>query len=466
MKKIRKLYTGLSVKMKLTLLYTLFMTLMSVISLVILLSISNSQVVTSVQNRLKERVIKSVRYIEWDDGELEIDSDIMDVEDGIYLAVYQENGQLLYGKTPYDFNTSIQSQEGVIQTFYQNGMQWYVFDSSFAIENYGTVLIRGIISVSKAEESFSVLIKTSFILMPLLLIATILVGYRFTSKALRPVDEITKSVQDICEKKDLSKRVSLGSGNDEIHRLGQLLNQMLGELEQAFEREKQFTADVSHELRTPISVILSHCELLLERETLQGEEREEVEVIARKTDNMAELVSKILMLSRADRDTIPVHFEEINVSELTEMIVEEQAQFANEKGIEIKTEIVPNIMAEVDETLMIRLWSNLITNAITYGRENRTITIRLYQKENRWTGQVEDDGIGISSEHITRIWERFYRVDQSRTAGQKSSSGLGLSMVKWIVKVHQGVIFVASEEGNGTCFTFHIPKKIKKSVEI
>lgn len=459
---MKRFYKGLSVKIKLTLLYTIFMILISVVSLTILLSISSSQIITSVQNSLEKQVIKSFQHIEWDDGELEIDSDIMDVENGVYLSVYQEDGQLLYGKIPYDFHFSVQSQEGVVQTFQQDGVKWYVFDSTSEIEHYGTIIVRGIVSVTKAEESLTILIQTSLILLPLLLIVTVFVGYRFTSRALKPVDEITKSVQDICEKQDLSKRIVLEAGNDEIHRLGQLLNQMLNELEQAFEREKQFTSDVSHELRTPISVILSHCEVLLERNTLQGEEREEVEVIARKTKNMAQLVSQILMLSRADRNKIPVQFEEIFLSELVEMVVEEQEQFAMEKGIRIQMDIEPDIVVHADETLIIRLWSNLIGNAISYGKENGTIIVRLHADEQQWTGQVEDNGIGISSEHIEKIWERFYRVDQARSEGQNSSSGLGLSMVRWIVKAHNGTIFVSSEEGVGTCFNFHIPKNNKK----
>ena len=99
---MKRLYKELSVKVKLTLLYTTFMILTSIASLTILLSISSSQIVTSVQNRLEQQVIKSFQHIEWDDGELEIDSDIMDIENGIYISVYQENGQLLYGKIPYD----------------------------------------------------------------------------------------------------------------------------------------------------------------------------------------------------------------------------------------------------------------------------------------------------------------------------------------------------------------------------
>ena len=447
----------LSIKVKLTLLYTFFMTLISVVALGILFSISNTQILASVQRQLEESVEKGFRYVEWDDGELEIDSDIMEVENNIYLSVYDKNGQLIYGRIPYDFNLDIEIQNQQLRNFTSNGTKWYVFDSTSEVFGYEEVTIRGIVSVTNEENNFAVLIKTSVVGLPLLVLLTAIIGYRFTSRALKPVDNMIKAVQDICENEDLSKRVSIDFGQDEIHRLGLLFNQMLTQLEEVFEREKRFTSDVSHELRTPITVILSHCEALLEEDTLQEEERKEIEVIEKKARNMAQLVSQILMLSRADRECLPVNLEEIDISELTEMVAEEQEEIASLKNISIQTEIEKNIIACVDETLMIRLWVNLISNAISYGREGGYVKVRLFTDGKQITGQVEDNGIGISNEHLAHIWERFYRVDQARTAGQESSSGLGLPMVKWIVKAHGGTIFVSSEEGKGTIFTFHLP---------
>ena len=144
------------------------------------------------------------------------------------------------------------------------------------------------------------------------------------------------------------------------------------------------------------------------------------------------------------------------------MIVDEQQEIAKKKNITIQQELEEGLMAEVDETFLIRLWVNLISNAISYGRENGTVIVTLYGEGDKIRGQVKDDGIGISKEDLPHIWERFYRADQSRTSGQDSSSGLGLPMVKWIIKAHHGEIHVESEEGKGTTFSFVIPKKQQK----
>lgn len=452
----------ISAKWKLTILYTGFLMLMAIASLAILLSVSNSQILASVKKQLESEVLEGNEYLEWDDGELEVDSDIMEVESGVYLSVYDEEGQIIYGTIPYQFTEEVPLQSGQLQTLTSNGIKWYVFDNSVDLGGYSNVYVRGITSVTKAEESFLVLIRTSFIFLPLMVVITAIIGYRFTSRTLRPVDNMIQGVQEICEKEDLSKRIPMEAGNDEIHRLAQLFNQMLEQLETAFEREKQFTSDVSHELRTPITVILSHCEYLLEQEMSEEEQKREIEVIYKKARNMAQLVSQILMISRAERDKLPIHFEEVPVSELTEMIVDEQQEIAKKKNITIQQELEEGLMAEVDETFLIRLWVNLISNAISYGKENGTVIVTLHGEGDKIRGQVKDDGIGISKENLPHIWERFYRVDQSRTSGQDSSSGLGLPMVKWIIKAHHGEIHVESEEGKGTTFSFVIPKKQQK----
>lgn len=447
----------ISVKIKLTVVYTFFTMCISIAALAILLSISNNEILASLRQQLEERVKESFRYIEWEDGSLDIDSELIHVENNIYLSVYNEEGNLIYGRIPYEFSQDIPIQSGKIRTFVVGGTKWYVFDNTSEIVGYQDVTIRGIVSATNEENNFSILVKTSVIGMPLLIILTAIIGYRFTSRTLKPVDEMTKAVQAICENEDLSKRVSIEAGKDEIHRLGMMLNQMLTQLEEAFEREKRFTADVSHELRTPITVMLFHCEALLERETLSEEDRKEMEVIERKAKNMAQLVSQILLLSRADREQLILNKEWIDLSELTELIVEEQEELAYKKKQTIQMNIQEGIKAFVDETFMIRLWVNLLSNAIAYGKEGGHIWIRLMKEGEYIVGQVQDDGIGMNQEQMAHIWERFYRADQARTTGEETSSGLGLPMVKWIVQAHKGKIDVVSEEGIGTTFTFRLP---------
>ena len=149
--------------------------------------------------------------------------------------------------------------------------------------------------------------------------------------------------------------------------------------------------------------------------------------------------------------------ERINISELTEMIAEEQQMLADAdgRGIHIETQICPEIWADVDETFYIRMLVNLISNALRYSRENRLVEVSLEQDGGVITGSVRDYGQGIAPDAQPHIWERFYQAESSRTDG--SHAGLGLSMVKWIAEAHGGSVSVESEEGQGSTFSFCIP---------
>lgn len=453
----------LSLKVKLTLLYTACMLFVIGVIFILLFSISNKEVLASAQMRLKERVQESIEEIDWEDDRMEIDSDFYQIEDNVYLSLYDEKGSFLYGKLPHGFPNEIMLSNDEIRKMEGDKKEWYVYDLQLQLrENH--FYIRGITSVTDAEESFLITIRIALILLPLTVLLVGILVYRITRRTLLPVKTITETVQEIRQDADLSRRVNFNKEGkeekrDEIVCLARTFNEMLEQLEKVFEREKQFTSDVSHELRTPVSVILAQCEACLTDENLNAEQHRQIELIQKKAQTMAELISHLLMLSRADQGRIQLHLERVNVSELLEMIVEEQRIFAKERQMKIRMEIEPGLYIEVDETLYIRMMDNLISNAISYGKEGGTITVTLRREKKGLCGTVQDDGIGIAKEHLPHIWERFYRVDKSRTDG--NHSGLGLSMVKWIVEEHRGEITVESQEGEGTIFTYVFPVKEK-----
>ena len=445
-----------SLKVKLTVLYTFFMTLVTCFALGILLSLSNQELLSSVQSDLRRQVEGSLEDVEAEDSWLEVDSDFYDLEDGVYLSLYSENGEFLYGRLPYGYDASPQFQEGQIQTIQDNQEEWYIYDISHRIDGYGTVYFRGITSVTRAENSMTITIRFAAILLPLLVVFTGIVGYRFTRRTLLPVAKITETVKKIRRDEDLSQRVGLGKGKDEIYQLSQTFDEMLEELEEAFKREQQFTSDVSHELRTPVTVILAQCEAMLQDPEIEQKQKDQVEIIEKKARSMARMISQLLMLSRADQGRQQVQKEWLNLSELTQMAAEEQETLAKEKDIRIFTDIWPEIYAQADESLYIRMLDNLISNAVSYGKKGGYVKVLLYEEGNMVKGAVEDNGIGIPGESLEKIWERFYRVDTART--DQEHSGLGLSMVKWIVQVHRGKITVESREGKGSRFIFQLSK--------
>ena len=447
----------MSLKLKLTLIYTFFMMLVTCVALGILFSLSNKEVLSSKRMQLQKHVQESMEDIGSDAGKLKVDSDFYNLEDNIYLSLYGTNGDFLYGRVPYGFDKQPDFQDGRLRTITENSSEWFVFDLEYYAEDYGPVYIRGITSVTRAEESFLITLRFAMIILPLLVILTAIIGYRFTRRTLKPVRLITETVRKIQADEDLSRRVDLGDGKDEIYHLANTFDQLLEQLEKAFGREKQFTSDVSHELRTPITVILTQCDALLTDPTLTSHQLAQVELIERKAQNMAQMISQLLLLSRADQGRQKLTLECLNISELMEMTAEEQQLLAHEKQITIHQEIEPDIWYDVDETFFIRMLTNLFSNAVSYGKQGGNIYARLSVQNNFITGSIKDDGIGISKDVLPHIWERFYRADTSRT--DSGHSGLGLSMTKWIVEAHGGTITAESELGKGSTFTFLLPLK-------
>lgn len=435
------------------------MTLLTCAALAILFSLSNQEILASTQNTLKKQVQESMEDIEWEDGSFDLDSDFYDLDGGVYLSLYTESGDLLYGRIPYGFDLKPEFSDGLLQTLSDSNRQWYVFDLAHRISGYGLVYIRGISSVTEAESSFRITIHFAVIVLPLLVVLTAVIGYLFTRRTLRPVRRITETVREIQTNQDLSRRVELGNGTDEIYQLADTFDKLLDQIERAFRREQQFSSDVSHELRTPITVILAQCDAALADETMSTKHRQQLELIQKKAHNMAQMISQLLLLSRADQGRQQLQLEVLNLSELTEMVCEEQSILAEEKQITINTQIEPELYASVDETFYIRMLVNLISNAIYYGREGGHILVSCFRQNGFITGSVEDDGIGISKEDLPHIWERFYRADTSRSAS--AHSGLGLSMVKWIIEAHGGTITAESTLGKGTLFTFLLPEEKK-----
>ena len=235
---------------------------------------------------------------------------------------------------------------------------------------------------------------------------------------------------------------------------------MFDRLQSSFDRETQFTSDVSHELRTPISVISSQSQYGLKYVEINDETREIFENILDESKKMTNLISKLLMLSRMDKGSQKLTIENTDFSEVVEIVVEMKMEKAEEKNITIESDVVENLYADVDKSMITRVFINLIDNAITYGKENGKILIKVFQNKDRIVCKVEDDGIGIAKEHMGKIWNRFYQVDSSRSG---DNSGLGLSLVKWIIDAHKGTINVESELGKGTVFTFEFPLKSENS---
>jgi signal transduction histidine kinase len=299
-------------------------------------------------------------------------------------------------------------------------------------------------------------------------------GYWLAGRAMAPVRTITRTAREIGEA-DLNRRLHLGR-HDELGELADTFDGMLGRLQAAFNRQRQFTADASHELRTPLTIVGLQADQALERRRSPDEYEHALQVIHSENEFMAALVNDLLTLARMDAGQTQLRFEPLDVSDIALDVVERLSPLANHAHVEIEIEDLPEVIVQGDRQYLSQMMINLIENAIKYaGGEGHKVKVsggtRNSGGKNWGWVRVEDDGPGIPAEHLSHLFDRFYRVDQARTRGSESEhgkeygegspsgSGLGLSIVDWIVKAHNGQIDVHSELGKGTTFEVDLPLK-------
>lgn len=451
----------LSITLRVTLLYTLFMVLLTGLSLGFLFHAGAQSRRQTTLDRMQTMAEASRKELESKDGELEIDRDLEAFDDGVYLSLYDTAGVPLYGFVPREFDNSVIFDDGSLRTVESGGHSWYLYDEQITVEDYGPVWVRSIAAADAFNSTLGTLGKTALLVLPVFVVLAAVCGYLLTRRAFAPVRQITQTAREIGEGGDLSRRIGLTGRKDEIHTLAAEFDAMFARLEQAFDREKQFTDDASHELRTPTAVILSQSEYALQNTHPQGETRAALESIHTQAARMAALLSQLLMLARADKGRQVVQREPVDLSELVEMVAETEAEQAEARNITVQTELEPGVTVQGDETLLMRLLINLTENAIRYGRPGGQVKLTLRRQNGQAVGTVEDDGIGIAPEDLDKIWQRFWQADPARSGG---GAGLGLSMVRWIAQAHGGRVTVQSEPGKGSVFTFFLPCEKNENV--
>ena len=448
---MKRFFNNSSIKLKIGLWYMGIMILLVFSSLAIVFYISENIIHSSVRTYLKDVVIHRLDYLTIKNGEIIIDSNFDTMIQNVEIAIYDKDFKFLYGNSPNGFEMdNRKSKDDKIMIIRSNNQKWYVYNKTIELGSYGKVWIRGVMPNIGQSSAIETVIQISFVILPFFLILSAIGGYIITKNAFTPMEKIRRIAEKINEGNDLSQRINLGKGDDELHTLANTFDVMFDRLQTSFENEVQFTSDVSHELRTPITVILTQAEYGKGYISSVEEAQKSFGIIEKEGQKMSKLVSQLLTLARMERGRQKLNLENINLSELIEMTVETQTLSAKSKNIKFITKIMPEIYANIDEMMIMRVFTNLISNAISYGKQNGTVTVELFLKEDKIISKISDDGIGISEDKLDKIWLRFYQVDPSKNG---DNSGLGLSMVKKIVELHKGEIFVESELGKGTTFT-------------
>lgn len=306
--------------------------------------------------------------------------------------------------------------------------------------------------------------------------ATLLVmaggGYWLAATAMRPVRLLTRTAQQIGAT-NLHQRLQV-SGHDELAELAATFNQMLSRLEAAFVRQHQFTTDASHELRTPLTIIAAEAARGLAHRRAAEDYERILATIQAESAQMGRLVNDLLTLARADAGQGAPNTEVMDLSDVALEVVERLAPLAREQGLAVATGALPELAIQGDPLLLRQMLTNLVENAIKHSSGTGTqIWVETGAQQNehqRWAWvQVEDDGPGISAEHLAHLFDRFYQVDQARAGHQEEGvdrsqsdgvsggSGLGLSIAQGIAEAHGGEVSVQSELGRGTIFTVRLP---------
>lgn len=448
---MKKRHKGLSIKARVTLWYTFFMILVFGITAVYLVSSSQRMSGRQMRERLVDTVTDAVSQVRFRYGEL--DAEELDFyKNGVSVFLYDTQGRLLAPKVTRGIQVDSLLEDQTIKTASSGRERWMIYDVYSEEEDAG-FWVRGMISMTEYGQALGNLPILFGSALPLLAVLAALGGFRITRQAFRPVTQMAETARAIGTGSDLSQRIETDGRGDELNQLGDTMNEMLARLQASFEAERQFSSDVSHELRTPIAVIRSQCEFALSGQAGEEEKREAFEAVLKQSERMNSIVSQLLLLSRAENGKFVPEREPVELNVLCETVCEELEAMVAERQVELAWN-TEKLQITGDETLLIRMVNNLVSNAIRYNRPGGSAEVSLRKRGKYAVLTVRDTGIGIRREDLGQIFNRFYRADRSRSS---EGTGLGLSMAAWIARVHGGSIRVESVYGEGSVFTAELP---------
>lgn len=448
---MKKRHKGLSIKARVTLWYTFFMILVFGITAVYLVSSSQRMSGRQMRERLVDTVTDAVSQVRFRYGEL--DAEELDFyKNGVSVFLYDTQGRLLAPKVTRGIQVDSLLEDQTIKTASSGRERCMIYDVYSEGEDAG-FWVRGMISMTEYGQALGNLPILFGSALPLLAVLAALGGFRITRRAFRPVTQMAETARAIGTGSDLSQRIETDGRGDELNQLGDTMNEMLARLQASFEAERQFSSDVSHELRTPIAVIRSQCEFALSGQAGEEEKREAFEAVLKQSERMNSIVSQLLLLSRAENGKFVPEREPVELNVLCETVCEELEAMAAERQVKLAWN-TEELQITGDETLLIRMVNNLVSNAIRYNRPGGSAEVSLRKRGKYAVLTVRDTGIGIRREDLGQIFNRFYRADRSRSS---EGTGLGLSMAAWIARVHGGSIRAESVYGEGSVFTAELP---------
>ncbi len=318
------------------------------------------------------------------------------------------------------------------------------------------LLIRLAHSEEPLYERLRDLFLASLIVLPIVLLIAWAAGYTLARRALSPIEKMAREAQEITPDR-LHARLRVDDADNELGQLANVFNGTLARLEQAFEQLRRFTSDASHELRTPLAMIRSVGEVGLQKDGSRAEYRDIIGSMLEEVNRLTSLIDNLLTISRADSGHIQLHRTNVPMLALAREAAALFEILSEEKSLRIVIEGDENAYVEGDPIFLRQALVNITHNAVKYSPVGETICILVRNgRDERVLLEIQDKGPGIPVEDQPKIFDRFYRVDKARWR-ESGGAGLGLSIAKWAIEAHGGIITLESELNKGSTFRITLP---------
>ena len=339
----------------------------------------------------------------------------------------------------------------------KDGRLFFVTSAPAGVGGSGRIdTIQIAIDVSQEEELLA-RYRHRFSLILLVTVAVFpLVGYQIARRGTRPIREVAKTARHITSS-NLHERIRAEGYPSELASLAATFNEMLDRLEESFERISKFSADIAHDLRTPVNNIRGEAEVALARARTVDEYREVLGSCLEEAVRLSDLIGDLLFLARAESPLTHLHRESINVGELLAGLREYYEAPAADRGVSLSTAVPSEpVIAQLDRMLLQRAVGNLVSNALAHTPSGKSVVLGAAAEPAAIRIEVSDTGVGIPAEALPRVFDRFFRVDESRSQAL-GGTGLGLAIVQSIMQLHGGNVEIASRIGQGTQVTLRVP---------
>ena len=324
---------------------------------------------------------------------------------------------------------------------------------------HGKVLGYLIVAIP-LEESAVVLDNLKivlFIAYPFVLFVLFFITRFFAGKSIQPINKVISTAERIT-KENLNERIEFPPHHDELYKLTSTINNLLDRLEEAVLREKQFTADASHELRTPLAVIKGTLEVLIRKPREVEQYENKISYCITEANRMSNLIDQLLMLARYESGKIIPKVVQCKIGDKIKPVLLRLQNQIESKNITVQIENnADNIFVKADPEMMDIIFENIISNSVKYSESNSKVKIRIDNNNSSIICSIEDEGIGMTNEQVNRIFDRFYRADESRNS-KIMGNGLGLAIVKKLSDLQNIKLNIKSQPREGTTVFIHFPK--------